>query len=319
MADATVHLRLIDEPATLGTMVAWLHEVFEGAGLTVDVASTERLDAPDLLDIRLDGCGEGSVPTSDVLSLYARRAGCGRDDIVVYFVRQTVPVYSGCAQHPPGYPGAVVVNGASVFTLAHEVCHVLGLNHVGDERRIMYTPTAHIDPVPIIDGEEVRIIRGEVARPPRRRFAIAGEVRASRWEGPVPDLRRALEEDEPDYESLAVPGVVDMAELGGLIGDTDPLLASKAAYLAGLVGGAGSLTVLRDAATRPEPQVRVAVAGAVRHLAPPEGSWGPEASRPGGRRSLAPPSPLEELVASLAADADPGVVRMLGSSLSGAG
>ena len=43
-----------------------------------------------------------------------------------------MPPSNGCAAHPAGRPGAVVAQGASRWTLAHEVGHVLGLRHVDD-------------------------------------------------------------------------------------------------------------------------------------------------------------------------------------------
>jgi hypothetical protein len=49
--------------------------------------------------------------------------------VVVYFVRSTVPAYNGCAAHPEGQPGAVVAQIATVWTMGHEVGHVLGLPH----------------------------------------------------------------------------------------------------------------------------------------------------------------------------------------------
>ena len=58
---------------------------------------------------------------------FANRDGAGGNDVVVYFVRSTVPPFNGCAAHPAGRPGAVVARGASQWTLAHEVGHVLGL------------------------------------------------------------------------------------------------------------------------------------------------------------------------------------------------
>jgi hypothetical protein len=54
-------------------------------------------------------------------------------EIVIFFVRSTVPSFNGCATFPASAPGAVVVQGASRWTLAHEIGHVLGLNHLAGE------------------------------------------------------------------------------------------------------------------------------------------------------------------------------------------
>jgi len=56
---------------------------------------------------------------------------------VIYFVQATKPPYNGCAAHPAGKPGAVVVKTASHWTFAHEIGHILGLNHVNDNNRLM--------------------------------------------------------------------------------------------------------------------------------------------------------------------------------------
>jgi hypothetical protein len=49
----------------------------------------------------------GSV-TLEQTQLFANRNNVGPNQVVVYFVRSTVPPFNGCAAHPDGTPGAVV-------------------------------------------------------------------------------------------------------------------------------------------------------------------------------------------------------------------
>jgi hypothetical protein len=82
------------------------------------------------------GCFRGST-TAEQNTLFANRNNAWGSDVVVYFVRSTVPTYNGCAAFPAGAPGAAVAQIATVWTLAHEVGHVLGLNHVNDSNRLL--------------------------------------------------------------------------------------------------------------------------------------------------------------------------------------
>jgi hypothetical protein len=78
----------------------------------------------------------GSV-TAEQTQLFANRNSAGANDVVAYFVRSTQPPFNGCAAFPSGRPGAAVASGASAWTLAHEIGHVLGLSHVNDNNRLM--------------------------------------------------------------------------------------------------------------------------------------------------------------------------------------
>ena len=77
--------------------------------------------------------------TAEQNQLFAHRNNAGANDVVVYFVRSTVPPFNGCAAHPAGRPsgsGGRAGNGTQ-WTLAHEVGHVLGLLHVDNNNRLM--------------------------------------------------------------------------------------------------------------------------------------------------------------------------------------
>jgi hypothetical protein len=99
----------------------------------------EFLGLPLLTDLDTGPCILGTL-TTELNQLFANRNNVGADEIVAYFVRSTngtAGALNGCAVSPAGSPGCIVTQGASQWTLAHEIGHVLGLAHVATEA----TPT----------------------------------------------------------------------------------------------------------------------------------------------------------------------------------
>ena len=124
-----LNVKVLTEPTIpIAQMIASMNRAFVAAGLSIAQASFETLDIPDLNVIDIGECFRGA-PTAEVTQLFGNRNSVGSDDLVVYFVLATMPASNGCAAHPFGQPGVIVAQIASQWTLAHEIGHVLGLNH----------------------------------------------------------------------------------------------------------------------------------------------------------------------------------------------
>jgi HEAT repeat protein len=80
------------------------------------------------------------------------------------------------------------------------------------------------------------------------------------------DVRACLDPDEPDYARAVKLGPEALPFLKELVEGPDIGLASKAASLAGMIGGEQSMAVLEKAALSHEPVVRVAAASSIRNL-----------------------------------------------------
>ena len=143
-----MHLKILKMPVSpsLARQLASMREVYASAGIRVLVASTEVLNLPHLLDVDVGNCVDpfpGDDITGDIAELARHRNFAGEREMVIYFVRQTMKAFAGCAHHPPNRPGAIVTESADVWTLAHEVGHVLGLHHVSEITRLMYEDGTH--------------------------------------------------------------------------------------------------------------------------------------------------------------------------------
>ena len=133
---------------------------------SVEFASTENLNLAALNDVDVGQCVRGQT-TAEQNLLFGNRNGVGANDVVAYFVRSTVPPFNGCAAHPVGRPGAVVAQGATQWTLGHEIGHVLGMNHVNDNNRLMTgNGTGNItNPPPDLVAGECTVMDGSPLTP----------------------------------------------------------------------------------------------------------------------------------------------------------
>jgi hypothetical protein len=133
-----LHIKILTDPnIAIETMLENMRVVYATAGIRVELASLESLTGTaftNLIDLDVGQCVAGNT-TTEQNTLFQNRNSVGTNEVVVYFVRTTVPALNGCAAHPNGQPGAVVTRNASQWTLAHEVGHVLGLNHISGEHQ----------------------------------------------------------------------------------------------------------------------------------------------------------------------------------------
>jgi hypothetical protein len=119
------------------------------------VVNSNLLGANVLLD--QDDCqssGHDVSDEEDALFDLGRNMGA---DVVCYYIGGDVQGFAGCAAHPPGRRGFWVGNGASAWTFAHELTHVIGDNpHPWDDSKVpddddenlMWTPTGRIRNLP---------------------------------------------------------------------------------------------------------------------------------------------------------------------------
>ncbi|EEM86347.1 hypothetical protein bthur0012_56690 [Bacillus thuringiensis serovar pulsiensis BGSC 4CC1] len=99
--------------------------------------------------------------TDEQKELFENRNNVKVNELTVYFVRSTIPPTNGCAAHPSQKPGAVVTSVASVWTLGHEIGHVLGLRHVNNNEQLMTgNGTGNItNPPPDLSSSEIETMR----------------------------------------------------------------------------------------------------------------------------------------------------------------
>jgi hypothetical protein len=162
-----LHVKILTSPTiSIEQMITNMQWVYEAVGIRVQRMSTENLNLPLLNDLDVGSCDMGAV-TAEQTQLFNNRNNGPVTDVVVYFVRSTNPPLNGCAAFPTGQPGAVVTQGASRWTLGHEVGHVLGLPHCDSpgarlfDRLMTGGGTANItNPPPDLIVEEINQMKG---------------------------------------------------------------------------------------------------------------------------------------------------------------
>lgn len=170
MQTVNLHVKILTNPTTftVAQMVNTMRNIYIDAGINVVLRSTETLNVANptlvaLNDVDTGSCTSGNA-SGEQQALSNFRANAGATDVVVYMCRSVAydkGTLNGCASFPAGRPMAVVASYASLYTLAHEVGHVLGLGHVNDRNRLMTGGgTANItNPPPDLTAAEVLLMK----------------------------------------------------------------------------------------------------------------------------------------------------------------
>jgi hypothetical protein len=122
-------------------MLRDLAAVYDTIGVGVSFGPQESIEVllpggGAQVDFDVGRCRRGET-TGDQNRLFRSRSNAQDSDVVMYLVRTTLPPFNGCAAHQVGRPGAIVVQDATRWTMAHELGHVLGLPHVTSNRNLM--------------------------------------------------------------------------------------------------------------------------------------------------------------------------------------
>jgi hypothetical protein len=171
-----IHIKILTEPEgpDLRQRFSAMSKVYDTAGIDVQHASTETLrNVETLNDLDIGGRdGSDNIPacegivTDDQNRLAEFRDNVPDGEIVIYICRYLTNGNKGCATHPEGKPMAVITAGSSLYTMAHEVVHILGKKgHPKklDGSRLMNvtgtSSTTESDPLPTLTRNEIKKIR----------------------------------------------------------------------------------------------------------------------------------------------------------------
>jgi hypothetical protein len=162
-----LHAKVLVQPAIpIADQVAAVNATFAAADVSVTLGSVEFLTLPSLVDLDVGQCMIGQF-TAEQSALFSNRTGAATRDICAYWVGTLNGGGSllGCAAHPPGvWALALRANRGSQYVLAHELGHVLGINHVRRDcvenaPELMNPCDSVSSPPPDLSSQEVSTLR----------------------------------------------------------------------------------------------------------------------------------------------------------------
>jgi hypothetical protein len=161
LVDFALGTYVVNDTTSMFGQMAAAWQIFAGGSPSfwIEPASFTTLDVPLFHVVEIGECK--GTPTAEQKALASNyRFGALANEIVIYNVLATNPSQNGCATFPTGSPAAVITLLASPWTMAHELGHVLGLEHTNNSTSLMFgNGTWNITaPPPELSAEERKTV-----------------------------------------------------------------------------------------------------------------------------------------------------------------
>ncbi len=162
-----VHIKIIGrQNVAINNIISATNEIFAQANIAVQFAPVEQLNlSQDELEF-LEPMDVGACrrkPSEDQIQISTNRNNAGVKDVVVYICETVMGNVSlgGCATHPRGVPMVVMASQTVNSVLAHELAHLLKLDHCGHDlfNRLMNSSVDDVPPPLVLTESEIRDMR----------------------------------------------------------------------------------------------------------------------------------------------------------------